>query len=122
MNKLLALATALVVGAAVTGFALAGSATAGKSVHLDAQHPRASFSLRIRRPKKILLFISSAKVAATTRCVKGTTVTTRSRRFATDGSRNLLWHIAGHQDRCRVSVSATLRGRHVGYVSVDVFR
>jgi hypothetical protein len=122
MKKLLTLATVLVLAAAVTGFAVAGTWTTLKSVHLNAQNPRTAFSLRIRQPKKILLYIGSAKVTATTRCVKGTTVSKLSRSFATDGSRNLLWHIAGRQDVCHVSVSAAVRGDHGGYVSVDAYR
>jgi hypothetical protein len=122
MKTLLSLAAALVVAAAITGFALAGTWATVKSAHLNAQHPSAAFSLRIRQPKKIILYIGSAKVATTTRCTKGETVSTRSRSFATDGTRNLLWHIAGRQDVCHVSVSAAVKGQHGGYVSVDVYR
>ena len=122
MKKPLALVVALVLTAAITGVALAGSWTTAKSVHLNAQNPSTAFRLRIPQPKKILLYIGSAKVTATTRCTRGSTVTKRTRSFATDGSRNLLWHIAGRQDVCHVSVSATLKGRSHGYVSVDVYR
>jgi len=122
MKKLLSLAAALVVAAAITGFAVAGSWTTVKSVHLNAQHPTTAFSLRISHPKKILLYIGSAKVRTTTRCIKGTTVSKLSRSFATDGSRNMLWHIPARQDVCHVSVSAAVRGQHGGYVSVDVYR
>jgi hypothetical protein len=122
MKKLLNLAAALVFAAAITGFALAGTGATVKSVHLNAQHPRTAFSLRIRHPKKIVLYIGSAKVSTTTKCSKGTTVSNRSRSFATDGTRNMLWHIAGRQDVCRVSISAAVRGQHGGYVSVDVYR
>jgi hypothetical protein len=122
MKKPLTLATVLVLAATITGFAFAGTWTTLKSVHLNAQNPKTAFSLRIRQPKKILLYIGSAKVTATTRCMKGTTVSKLSRSFATDGSRNLLWHIAARQDVCRVSVSAAVRGDHGGYVSVDVYR
>jgi len=122
MKKLLTLAAALVVAATITGLALAGAWTTVKSVRLTAQNPRTAFSLRIRQPKKILLYIGSAKVTATTRCFKGTTLSKLSRSFATDGSRNLLWHIPARQDVCHVSVSAAVRGQHGGYVSVDVYR
>jgi hypothetical protein len=122
MKKSLSLATVLVLAAAFTGFAFAGSWTTVKSVRLTAQHPSTAFSVRIRQPKKILLYIGSAKVTATTRCIKGTTVSKLSRSFSTDGSRNLLWHIAARQDMCHVSVSAAVRGQHGGYVSVDVYR
>lgn len=122
MKKPLTLATVLVLAATITGFAFAGTWTTLKSVHLNAQNAKTAFILRIRQPKKILLYIGSAKVTATTRCMKGTTVSKLSRSFATDGSRNLLWHIAARQDVCRVSVSAAVRGDHGGYVSVDVYR
>lgn len=122
MKKPLSLAAALVVAGAITGFAIAGSLGTVKSVHLTAQHPSAAFSVRIAQPKKILLYIGSAKVTATTRCTKGTTLSKLTRSFATDGTRNLLWHIAGRQDVCRVSVSAAVIGQHGGYVSVDATR
>jgi hypothetical protein len=121
MKKLLNLAAALVVAAAITGFALAGTATTVKSVRLTAQNPSTAFSLRIPQPRKIILYVGSAKAATTTMCVKGTTVSTRSRSFATSGTRNLLWHIRGPQDVCYVSVSAAVKGQHGGYVSVDVY-
>jgi hypothetical protein len=122
MKKLLTIAAALVVAAAITGFALADTWATFKSVHLNAQNPSTAFSLRIRQPKKIILYIGSAKVATTTRCIKGTTVSKLSRSFATDGTRNLLWHIRGRQDVCHVSVSAAVKGQHGGYVSVEVYR
>jgi hypothetical protein len=122
MQKLLNLAAALVVAAAITGSALAATGATVKSVHLNAEHPRTAFRLRIPQPKKIILYVGSAKVATTTRCIKGTTVSTRSRSFATDGTRNMLWHIAGRQDVCSVSVSAAVKGQHGGNVSVDVYR
>jgi hypothetical protein len=122
MKKLLSLVASVVVAAAITGLAFAGTRATVKSVHLDAQNPTTAFHLRISQPKKILLYIGAAKVSATTRCTKGTTVSKLSRSFATDGSRNLLWHIAGRQDVCQVSVSAALKGENPGYVSVDVYR
>ena len=122
MKKLINIAAALVVAAAITGFALAGTASTVKSVHLNAQNPSTAFSLRIAQPKKIILYVGSAKVATTTMCVKGTTVSTRSRSFATDGTRNMLWHIRGRQDVCYVAVAAAVKGQHGGYVSVDVYR
>jgi hypothetical protein len=122
MKKLLSLAASVVVAAAITGVALAGSWATVKSVHLNAQNPTTAFRLRISHPKKILLYIGAAKVSATTRCIKGTTVSKLSRSFATDGSRNLLWHIAGRQDVCHVSVSAAVKGQNPAYVSVDVYR
>ena len=122
MKKPLSLAAVLVVSAAITGLALAGTWTTVKSVHLNAQHPSTAFSVRISQPKKILLYMGSAKVTTTTRCIKGTTVSRLSRSFATDGTRNLLWRIAARQDLCHVSVSAAVKGQNPGYVSVDVYR
>lgn len=122
MKKLLNLAAALVVAAGITGFALAGTSATVKSVRLNAQHPRTAFTLRTIKPKKIVLYVGSAKVSTTTKCVKGTTVSKLSRSFSTNGTRNLLWHIRGLQDVCHVSVSAAVKGQHGGYVSVDVYR
>jgi hypothetical protein len=122
MKKLLTLAAALALTGAITGVALAGSWTLLKSVHLNAQRPSTAFSVRIRQPKKILLYIGSAKVSTTTRCIKGTTASKLSRSFATDGTRNLLWHIPARQDVCHISVSATVKGQNTGYVSVQAMR
>ena len=77
--------------------------------------------MRIPQPKKIILYIGQAKVTTTTRCLKGTTVSKLTRSFHTDGTRNMLWHIAGGQDVCHVSVTATLRGQGTGYVSVNAY-
>jgi hypothetical protein len=121
MKKLLNIPAALVVAAAIAGFAHAGTASTVKSVHLNAQNPSTAFSLRIPQPKKIVLYVGSASVATATMCVRGTTVSTRSRSFATDGTRNMLWHIPGRQDVCYLSVSAAVKGQHGGYVSVDVY-
>ena len=122
MKKLLNIAAALVIAGAITGLALAANGTTVKSVHLNAQNPSAAFRLRISHPTKIVLYITSAKVTATTRCARGTTVSRLTRSFSTDGTRNLLWHIRGRQDVCHVSVSAAVKGQHGGYVSVDVYR
>lgn len=122
MKKLLNIAAVLVLAAAISGVALAGTGATVKSVHLNAQHPRTAFRLRIPHPKKIVLYIGSANVATTTKCVNGTTVSKRSRSFTTSGTRNMLWHIRGPQDVCYLSVSAAVKGQHGGYVSVDVYR
>jgi hypothetical protein len=122
MKKLLSLAAAMILATAITGFALAGTRATGRSVHLTTQHPTGALSFRVSHPKKLILYIGSAKVTATTRCLKGTTVSKLRRSFTTDGTRNLLWHIPPRQDVCHLSVSAALRGQHSGYVSVDVYR
>ncbi len=109
------------VAAAVCATASASGPYIAKSVHLNARHRSAAFSVRIPKPKKIILYISQAKVTTTTRCLKGTTVSKLSRSFDTDGTRNMLWQIAGRQDVCHVSVAAALKGGGSGYVSVSVY-
>src|SRR2546430_15332248 len=120
MNRIPCLAVAF-GGAAVCATASASGAYVAKSVHLNARNPRAAFTVRIPKPKKIILYIGQAKVTTTTRCLKGTTVSKLTRSFHTDGTRNMLWHIAARQDVCHVSVTAALRGQGTGYVSVDVY-
>ncbi len=120
MKKIPYLAAAF-VAAAVCATASASGPYSAKSVHLNALHPKTAFSVRIPTPKKIVLYIGTAKVTTTTRCLKGGTVSKLTRSFDTDGTRNMLWHIAGRQDSCRVSVAAALKGQGTGYVSVDVY-
>ena len=112
---------ALVAAGVIAAAASASGSFTAKSVHLTAQSPSAAFSVRASQPKKIILYIGTAKVTTTTRCRKGTTVSKLSRSFHTDGTRNMLWHIAGRQDVCHVSVAAALKGQGTGYVSVDVY-
>jgi hypothetical protein len=93
------------------------------SSEVEANSTRSEASRTLGGAKKLLpLAAALVGAATTTRCTKGTTVSKRSRSFATDGTRKLLWHIAGRQDVCHVSVSATVKGSHPGYVSVDVYR
>jgi hypothetical protein len=120
MKRIMYLVAALAVAGVLAVSASASASGTVKSVHLNAKNPSTAFSVRITQAKKIILYVGSAKVATTTLCVKGTTVSTRSRSFATDGTRNMLWHIRGPQDVCYVSVSAVVKGQHGGYVSVDV--
>jgi hypothetical protein len=120
MKRILYLVAAF-VAAAVCATASASGPYTAKSVHLNARNPSATFSVRIPQPKKIILYIGTANVRTTTRCQKGATVSKLSRRFHTDGTRNMLWHIAGRQDVCHVSVSAALKGSGTGYVSVDAY-
>jgi hypothetical protein len=120
MKRIPYLVAALVAGT-VCATAWASGPYNAKSVHLNARNPSAAFSVRITQPKKIILYIGTAKVTTTTRCLKGSTVSKLSRSFNTDGTRNMLWHIAGKQDSCRVSVAAALKGQGTGYVSVDVY-
>jgi hypothetical protein len=120
MKRVIYLVAAFVaVAVCATASAFVASYVA-KSVHLNARKPSAAFKVRIPQPKKIILYIGQAKVKTTTRCVKGATVSKVSRSFDTDGTRNMLWHIAARQDVCHVSVAAALRGR-TGYVSVEVY-
>jgi hypothetical protein len=120
MKRILCL-VAVVAAGVITAAASASGPYTAKSVHLNARNPSAAFTVRISQPKKIILYIGTAKVRTTTRCVKGATVSKLSRSFHTDGTRNMLWHIAGKQDVCHVSVKATLKGQGTGYVSVDVY-
>jgi hypothetical protein len=120
MKRILYL-VATFIAAAVCGTALASGPYIAKSVHLNARNPSAAFSVRITQPKKIILYIGQAKVTTTTRCLKGATVSKLSRTFHTDGTRNMLWHIAGRQDVCHVSVAAALKARGTGYVSVNAY-
>ena len=115
---------AALVAAAVCASASASSGSDTHSAHLNAQNPTAAFGVRVTKPKKIILYIGQAKVTTTTRCVKGTKVSTLTRSFDTDGTRNMLWHMAARQDVCHVSVNAALRngGSGTGYVSVDVYQ
>ena len=112
---------ALVAAGVIAAAASASGAYTAKSAHLTAQHPRAAFTVRASQPKKIILYIGGAKVTTTTRCRKGTTVSKLTRSFDTGGTRNMLWHMAGKQDVCHVSVTAALKGQGAGYVSVDVY-
>jgi hypothetical protein len=121
MKRILFLVAVVAAGVIAAAASASGPYTA-KSVHLNARNPRAAFSVRIHQPKKIILYITQAKVTTTTRCLKGTTVSKLTRSFHTDGTRNMLWHIAGRQDVCHVSVAAALKkGQGTGYVSVDVY-
>ena len=120
MKRIPYLVVLVAAGVIAAGASASGPYTA-KSVHLNARNPRAAFTVRIPQPKKIILYIGQAKVTTTTRCLKGTTVSKLTRSFHTDGTRNMLWHIAARQDVCHVSVTAALRGQGTGYVSVDVY-
>ena len=120
MKKILCLLALVAAGVIAAAASASGSYTA-KSVHLNARNPRTAFSVRIPQPKKIILYIGTAKVTTTTRCVKGATVSKLTRSFHTDGTRNMLWHIPSRQDVCHVSVTAALKGQGTGYVSVDVY-
>ena len=112
---------ALIAAGVIAAAASASGGNTAKSVHLTTRNPRAAFSVRASQPKKIILYMSTANVRTTTRCVKGMKVSKLSRSFLTDGTRNMLWHMAGRQDVCHVSVTAALKGQGTGYVSVDVY-
>src|SRR3954462_2090961 len=121
MKKIVCPVAGVGAGAIAAAASASGPYTA-KSVHLNVRNPRAAFSIPIHQPKKLILYITQAKVTPTTRCLKGTTVSKLTRSFHTDGTRNMLWHIAGRQDVCHVSVAAALKkGQGTGYVSVDVY-
>ena len=120
MKRILCL-VALVAAGVIAAAASASGGHTAKSVHLTAGNSRAAFSVRASQPKKIILYMSTANVKTTTRCVKGMKVSKLTRSFHTDGTRNMLWHMAGRQDVCHVSVTAALKGQGTGYVSVDVY-
>jgi hypothetical protein len=112
---------ALVAAGVIAASASASGARTVKSVHIPSGGT-ASFSLRIPRPYKIILYGAgpNLKTSTTTVCLKGTTVSTVSRSFATAGTRNMLYHIRGKQDVCYLAV-AGVAGRFAGRLSVDVY-
>ena len=104
MKKVLSIAIAMVIAAAIAGFALAG--TASKSGSLKSG--TTSYTVKVNHPKKIILYPEASQVSTSYSivCVKGTTVSHLSRSFTTPFTRNLLWHIPARQDVCYVAVAA----------------
>jgi hypothetical protein len=93
-----------------------------KSMHLDAGQTD-SFQMHVLRPSKIILFGAgpNVKTKATTKCVKGTKVSTVTRSFDTAGTRNLLYRIPARQSSCHITVTGTA-GSRAGLLTVDVAR
>jgi hypothetical protein len=113
---------ALITAGVIAASASASGPYIAKSVYIP-RAGSASFSVRILRPYKIILYGAgpNLKTSTTTVCLKGTTVSTVSRSFDTAGTRNLLYHIRGGQDVCYLAVAGTA-GRFSGRLSVDVYR
>jgi hypothetical protein len=104
---------------------LAASASASgwstsKSMHLGSGQT-ASFTMRVSNPSKIVLFGAgpNVKTTATTKCVKGTKVSTVTRSFDIAGTRNLLYGIPARQSVCNITVTGTA-GSRPGLLTVDV--
>ena len=117
---LVALGTAGVVAASAS--ASASGWYASKSMHLAAGQT-GTLTMRVSRPKKIVLFGAgpNVKTTATTRCVKGAKVSKLTRSFDTAGTRNLLYGIPARQSVCRLTVTGTA-GSRPGLLTVDVAR
>lgn len=110
---------ALVSAGVVAASASASGWSASKSVHL-ASGQTGSFSMRVTRPSKIVLFGAgpNVKTTATTKCVKGTKDSTVTRTFDIAGTRNLLYGIPARQSVCTVTVKGTA-GSRPGLLTVD---
>ncbi len=93
-----------------------------KSMHLDSGQT-ASFEMQVSQPKKIILFGAgpNVKTTATTKCVKGTKVSTVTRSFDTAGTRNLLYRIPARQSSCHITVTGKA-GSNPGLLTVDAAR
>lgn len=80
-----------------------------------------TFHMRVVRPHKIILFGAgpNVKTTATTKCVKGTKLSTVTRSFDTVGTRNLLHGIPSRQSVCRITVTGRA-GSSPGLLTVDV--
>jgi hypothetical protein len=91
-----------------------------KSVYLPP-HSTASFKVRIPKPYKIILYGTDTNLhtSTVTRCIKGTTVSTKRRSFTVGTTRNMLWHIPPRQDVCYLSVAGKT-GQFNGRLTVQV--
>jgi hypothetical protein len=121
MKRLLSIAGAMTIAAAIAGFALAGTE---KSVSLKSGSLKSgttSYTVTVKHPKKITLYpeASPVKTSYSTVCVKGTTVSHLSRSFTTGFTRNLLWHIPPRQDVCYVAVAGATP-KNVGQIVVQI--
>ena len=117
---LVALGAAGVVAASAS--ASASGWDTSKSMHL-ASGQTASFTMRVLRPSRIVLFGAgpNVKTTAKTKCVKGAKVSTVTRSFDTAGTRNLLYGIPSRQSVCTITVTGTA-GSRPGLLTVDVAR
>jgi hypothetical protein len=117
MKRLLSIATAMIVAAAVAGFALAGAFEKSGSLKSGST----SYTMTVKHPKKIELYPESSQVKTSYSivCLKGNTVSHLSRSFTTPFTRNLLWHIPPRQDVCYVAVAGATNNNR-GQIVVDV--
>jgi hypothetical protein len=106
----------------MAGSAWASGWYASKSMHL-ASGQKGTFSMRVSRPSKIVLFGAgpNVKTTATTKCVKDAKVSTVTRTFDIAGTRNLLYGIPARQSSCQITVTGTA-GSRPGLLTVDVAR
>jgi hypothetical protein len=124
MKRILYLVATLVLAGIVAAYASASSHSSGtyiaKSVHLPP-HSTASFNAQIPHPKQIILYGTDTNLhtSTVTMCLKGTTVSTKSRSFDVGTTRNMLYQIPPRQDMCYLSV-AGVTGRFNGRLSVQV--
>jgi hypothetical protein len=116
MKKLLSIAMAMIIAAAIAGLALAGGFEKSGSLKSGT----ASYTVTVNHPKKIILYPESSdvKTSYSILCVKGTKISHFSRTFTTPFTRNLLWHIPARQDVCYVAVAAAT-SKNVGQVVVQ---
>jgi hypothetical protein len=114
------------VALGIAGLIIASASASGwdasKSMHLDSGQT-GSFEMQVSRPSKIVLFGAgpNVKTTATTKCVKGTKVSTVTRSFDIAGTRNLLYGIPARQSACHITVTGTA-GSNPGLLTVDVAR
>jgi hypothetical protein len=115
----IALLAAGVVAASAPASSHTGTYIA-KSVYLPP-HSTASFNVRIPNPKQIILYGTDTNLhtSTVTMCLKGTTVSTKSRSFTVGTTRNMLYQIPSKQDVCYLSVAGAT-GRLNGRLSVQV--
>jgi len=121
----LVLVATLILAGTVAAYASASSHSSSgtyiaKSVHLRP-HSTASFNVRIPHPKQIILYGTDTNLhtSTVTMCLKGTTVSTKSRSFDVGTTRDMLYRIPPRQDVCYLSV-AGVTGRFNGRLSVQV--
>jgi hypothetical protein len=117
VKKLLSVATAVGIAAAITGLALAGAFEKSGSL----KNGTTSYTVKVEHPKKIILYPEATQVRTSYSivCVKGGTVSHLSRTFTTPFTRNLLWHIPARQDVCYVAVAGATKNNR-GQIVVQV--
>jgi hypothetical protein len=119
MKRILYL-VALIAAGVIAASASASGTYIAKSVLLSP-HSTASFNVRIPHPKQIILYGTDTNLhtSTVTMCLKGTTVSTKSRSFTVGTTRNMLFQIPPRQDVCYLSVTGAT-GSLNGRLSVQV--